>query len=195
MATTPTAIRRAASPLRDARWIAAPAGQAADIATLAGFEAAPTFDPAGMLATGELIPARCSYEALLAAGGMDAMFEATGDAIRAADIAVSPLEVSLTDLSPPTPCTETFTLQGPAAAADAMAAVGIDVAITAGNHAMDCWQACSPAAALLDTIANLERVALVTAGAGANLAEAREPATFTVETLNGPVSFAFVAYD
>ena len=184
-----------ASPLRDARWIAAPAGQAADSATLAGFEAAPTFDPAGMLATGELIPARCSYEALLAAGGMDAMFEATGDAIRAADIAVSPLEVSLTDLSPPTPCTETFTLQGPAAAADAMAAVGIDVAITAGNHAMDCWQACSPAAALLDTIANLERVGLVTAGAGANLAEAREPATFTVETLNGPVSFAFVAYD
>jgi poly-gamma-glutamate synthesis protein (capsule biosynthesis protein) len=148
-----------------------------------------------MLATGELIPARCSYEALIAAGGMDAMFESTGDAIRAADIAVSPLEVSLTDLSPPTPCLETFTLQGPAAAADAMAAVGIDVAITAGNHAMDCWEACPPGAALLDTIENLERAGLVTTGAGANLTEAREPAIFTVETLNGPVTFAFVAYD
>ena len=34
----------------------------------AGFEAAPTFDPAGMLATGELIPARCTYEALIATG-------------------------------------------------------------------------------------------------------------------------------
>jgi hypothetical protein len=99
-----------------------------------------------MLATGELIPARCSYEALVAAGGMDAMFEATGDAIRAADIAVSPLEVSLTDLSPSMPCLETFTLPGPASAADAMAAAGIDVAITAGNHAMDCWEACPPPA-------------------------------------------------
>lgn len=183
------------SPIRDARWIAAPAGQASTIAELAGFEAAPTFDPAGMLATGELIPARCSYEALVEVGGMDAMFESTGDAISAADIAVSPLEVSLTDLSVATPCTPTFVLQGPAGAADAMAAVGIDVAITAGNHAMDCWEGCGPAEALLDTIANLERVGIITAGAGANLDLARAPATFTVETENGPVTFAFLAYD
>lgn len=183
------------SPLRDARWIGAPIGQAGTIAELAGFEAAPTFDPAGMLAMGELIPARCTYEALLEVGGMDAMFESTGDAIAAADIAVAPLEVSLTDLSPATPCIETFVLQGPAEAADAMARVGIDVAITAGNHAMDCWEGCGPAEALLDTIANLERVGLVTAGAGEDLAAARAPATFTVETENGPVSFAFLAYD
>jgi poly-gamma-glutamate synthesis protein (capsule biosynthesis protein) len=183
------------SPLRDARWIVAPPEEVATLAALAGFEAAPPFDPAGMLATGELIPARCSYEALIAAGGMDAMFEGTADAIRAADIAVSPLEVSLTDLSPATPCTPTFILQGPAEAADAMARVGIDVAVTAGNHAMDCWAGCSPAAALLDTIANLERVGLVTTGAGANLAEARAPALFTVDTTTGPVTFAFVAYD
>jgi len=183
------------SPLRDARWIAAPAGQASRIAELAGFEAAPTFDPAGMLATGELIPARCTYEALVAVGGMDAMFDATGDAIAAADITVSPLEVSLTDLSVPTPCISTFTLQGPAEAAEAMARAGIDVAITAGNHAMDCWEGCSPAAALLDTISNLENAGLVTAGAGADLDAARRPATFTVETQNGPVSFAFIAYD
>ena len=183
------------SPLREARWIAAPAGQAATIAALAGYEAAPTFDPAGMLATGELIPARCSYEALVAVGGMDAMFESTGDAIRAADIAVSPLEVSLTDLSEPTPCVATFTLQGPAEAAAAMGRIGIDVAVTAGNHALDCWNGCAPAAALLDTIDNLHAAGLITVGAGENLAAARAPATFTVETLNGPVSFAFVAYD
>ena len=60
---------------------------------------------------------------------------------------------------------------------------------------MDCWEGCGPAAALLDTIANLERVGIVTAGAGADLAAARTPAVFTVETATGPVTFAFVAYD
>jgi poly-gamma-glutamate synthesis protein (capsule biosynthesis protein) len=185
----------AGSPLRDARWIDAPPDRVAEIAALAGFEPAPIFDPAGMLATGELIPARCTNEALSVVGSYDAMFEDTGDLIRAADVAVSPLEVTLTDLSPPTPCVSTFVLQGPAAAVDAIAAVGIDVMITAGNHAMDCWSGCSPASALLDTLDNLHAAGLVTAGAGENLEAARTPGFFTVETLNGPVSFAFLGYD
>jgi poly-gamma-glutamate synthesis protein (capsule biosynthesis protein) len=123
------------------------------------------------------------------------MFDSTRDLIAAADIAVAPLEVSLTDRSTPTPCVETFNLQGPAEAADSFARAGIDVVITAGNHAMDCWEGCGRAEALDDTLTNLHNAGLVTAGAGENLAAARAPGTFTVETQNGPVSFAFVAYD
>ena len=184
------------SPLRDARWIAADGPErTAQLAAIVGLDAVPNFDPAGMIATGELIPARCTYEALASLGRLDAMFDGTGDLIAAADVAVSPLEVSLTDLSPATPCVATFALQGPAEAATVFAEAGIDVVITAGNHAMDCWEGCSPTLALLDTIDNLRDAGLVSAGAGADLQAARTPALFTVQTLDGPVSFAFLGYD
>jgi len=184
------------SSLRDARWIAADGPErTAQLAAIVGLEAVPDLDPAGMIATGELIPARCTYEALESLGRLDAMFDGTGELIAAADIAVSPLEVSLTDLSPPTPCVATFALQGPAEAATVFAEAGIDVVITAGNHAMDCWEGCNPTLALLDTIENLTNAGLVSAGAGANLDAARAPAIFTVQTLGGPVSFAFLGYD
>lgn len=184
------------SPLRDARWIAADGPErTAQLAAIVGLESVPDFDPAGMIATGELIPARCTYEALESLGRLDAMFDGTGELIAAADIAVSPLEISLTDLSPPTPCVATFALQGPAAAATVFAEAGIDVVITAGNHAMDCWEGCNPTLALLDTVENLAAAGLVSAGAGADLEAARAPAIFTVETLDGPVSFAFLGYD
>lgn len=185
-----------ASPLVDARWVTADSPEReAQLAAIVGLEAVPDFDPAGMIATGELIPARCTYEALESLGRLDAMFDGTGELIAAADIAVSPLEVSLTDLSPPTPCVATFALQGPAEAATVFAEAGIDVVITAGNHAMDCWEGCNPTLALLDTIENLTNAGIVSAGAGANLEAARAPAIFTVQTLDGPVSFAFLGYD
>ena len=184
------------SPLRDARWIAADGPErTAQLAAIVGLEPVANFDPAGMIATGELIPARCTYEALASLGRLDAMFDGTGDLIAAADISVSPLEVSLTDRSVPTPCIETFSLQGPAEAATVFAEAGIDVVITAGNHAMDCWEACNPTLALLDTLDNLHAAGLVSAGAGADLQTARSPALFTVQTLDGPVTFAFLGYD
>ena len=184
------------SPLRDARWITAGSPEReAQLAAIVGLEGVPDFDPAGMIATGELIPARCTYEALASIGRLDAMFDGTGDLIAAADVAVSPLEVSLTDRSAPTPCVATFALQGPAEAATVFAEAGIDVVITAGNHAMDCWEGCNPTLALLDTIDNLSGAGLVSAGAGANIEAARAPGLFTVQTLDGPVSFAFLGYD
>ena len=184
------------SPLRDARWLAGGDPESAtELSALLGFEPTPDFDPAGMIATGELIPARCSHAALQAIGRLGAMFDGTGDLIGAADVAVSPLEVSLTDRSPPTPCVSTFRLQGPAAAATAIADAGFDVVITAGNHAMDCWDGCSPGLALLDTLDHLRSAGLVTAGAGPDLEAARTPALFVAETLKGPVTFAFLGYD
>ena len=184
------------SPLRLTRWISAPgAAEAAAIAVAAGLDAAPPFDPAGMLATGELIPVRCTNAALDAGGDHGAMFDGVRDAIAAADLAVSPLEPSLTGLGAPTPCVATFTLQGDPRAVDAMADAGIDVALTVGNHMMDCWTGCGGAAALLDTLERLRAAGIATAGAGADIDEARAPAVVSVETATGPVRFAFLGYD
>jgi len=180
-----------ASPLRMTRWVqAATPQEAARIAAALGWDRLDDVDPAGLVATGELIPARCSHEALVRAGGMDAMFAATGDWLRAADLAVIPLEVTLTDIGPPTPCIRTFNLQGPAAAVTAMADTGVDVVITAGNHAKDCWE-CSLDAGLLDTLKNLDDAGLAHAGAGVDLTAARTPAFVEVDG----VTFAFLGYD
>jgi len=64
-------------------------------------------DPVGVLATGELIPARCTNAVLEAIGDFGAMFDGTRVLLESADLLIVPLEVSLPDLSPPTPCTRT----------------------------------------------------------------------------------------
>ena len=182
-----------ASPLRLLRWVHAPdADTGRDIVRLAGLVTAGVeLDPVGVLATGELIPVRCTNEVLESIGDAGAMFDATRVLLRGADLTVMPLEVSLTDLGPPTPCTRTFVLQGRPEVVQAVAEAGIDVVITAGNHAMDCWGGCPPGEALLDTLARLDRAGLAHAGAGSDLEAARTPAI--VE--RGGVRFAFLGYD
>ena len=101
------------SPLRLLGWVrAATAEDAVALLATAGITVAPPFDPAGMVVTGELIPVRCTNHVLAALDDYGAMFDGVRDAIVAADIAVAPLESALTDLGGPTPCVETFVLQG-----------------------------------------------------------------------------------
>ena len=184
------------SPLRLERWVRATNPVDEDrIAALVGFatsDLAPAAsDPVGVLATGELIPARCTDAVLESIGDFGAMFDGTRDLLRGADLTVMPLEVTLTDLSPPTPCISTFVLQGRAEVVDAVAAAGIDVMITAGNHAMDCWSGCPRGEALLDTLARLDAAGIAHAGAGADIAAARSPAIVEVDG----VRFAVLGYD
>lgn len=171
------------SPLRLYRWLHAETA------------AAPTFDPAGMLVTGELIPVRCTNHVLAALDNYHAMFDGVRDHILAADIAVAPLESSLTELGEPTPCVETLILQGSPRVVPALVEAGIDVALTIGNHIMDCYGGCSRWDALFETLDRLEAAGIATAGAGATPAEAAAPAVLTVETARGPVTFAFLGYD
>lgn len=174
-------------------------GTAAEAATIdAPFDA--TFDPVQVVATGELIPARCTNQALEAAGDHGAAFDAVGDYLRAAELAVSALEVPLTDLAEPTPCVETFVLQGDARFADAIAEAGLDVVMAIGNHMLDCWGGgCAPGAVLTDTLDRLDRGGVVAVGAGPDLAAASAPRLVTVEQQAGgggqPVTFAFLGYD
>ncbi len=184
------------SPLSAMRWIRAPGlGGVVRLAAAAGLEAAPPFDPAGMLVTGELIPVRCSDYVLAQLDDYGAMFDGVGGAIASADITVMPLDSSLTDLADPTPCRETYMLQGSPRVVDAVAEAGVDVVLTIGNHMLDCWTGCAPARALLDTLERLEKAGIETAGAGENVSAARAPAVVEVYTAHGFVRFAFLGYD
>lgn len=149
-------------------------------------------DPVGLLVTGELIPARCTYAVLAALDDFGAMFDGTRSLLAAADLAVVPLEVPLSDRGEPTPCVETFVLQGGAGAIPAIAEAGVDVVLMVGNHILDCWApGCSPSAVLLDTLEGLRQVGVATVGAGATLEEARRPLVLEA----GGVRVAFLAYD
>ena len=184
------------SPLSMVRWVRAPGlNDVVKLAAALGLDAAPPFDPAGMLTTGDLIPVRCSNFVLSLLDDYGAMFDGVRDAIAAADIAVVPLDSSLTDLGEPTPCVETFTLQGSPRTVDAAAEAGVDVMLTNGNHMLDCWGGCSNEGALLDTLKRLHEAGIATAGAGEDLEAARTPAVVRVHTANGFVRFAFLGYD
>ena len=184
------------SPLSVVRWIRAPGlGDVARLAAAAGLEAAPPFDPAGMLVTGELIPVRCSNYVLASLDDYGAMFDGVRAAIASADIVVVPLDSSLTDLAEPTPCRETFVLQGSPRVVGALAEAGVDVMFTIGNHVLDCWLGCSAAGALRDTLTGLNEAGIATAGAGENIRAARSPAVLKVHTAHGFVRFAFLGYD
>ena len=124
-----------------------------------------------------------------------AMFDGVRHATTAADIAVSSLESSLTDRGMPSPCLETFVLQGSPRSVDAIAEAGIDVVFPIGNHIGDCWGGCASALVIRDTLSRLHEAGVATAGAGENLAAARTPALITVDTAHGPVRFAFLGYD
>ena len=156
--------------------------------------APPAFDPVLLVATGEIIPARCTNAALERLDDYDAMFEDVGPLLERADIALTALEVPLSDVGPPTPCLETFNMLGSPRAADAIAHSGIDVVSMVGNHMLDCWGGCSGRAAMLDTVERFRAEGIETVGAGANLEAARTPALVTIDS-TPPMTFAFLAYD
>ena len=153
------------------------------------------FDPVLLLATGELIPGRCTNAALEAVGDYGAMFDGTRDLLRSAEVTMTALEVPLSDLGPPTPCVLTFNLHGSPRAVEPIAEAGIDVVLPIGNHMLDCWDGCSGAAAMLETLERLRDAGLATAGAGADLEAARRPALVEVANGDEVVTFAFLGYD
>jgi len=186
------------APLAQARWINAPTQDEADalahVLGWRGVEAPPSAGsegPVGFLATGEMIPARCT-QALLSdhEDGFDAMFAGTRGLVGAADLAMAHWEPSVVDAEA-TPCTATFNMSTLPAAAEATARAGVDVALAIGNHMGDCWSGCAYPDAVLETVGHLEAAGLLVAGAGADLKAARQPVLTTVEG----VTFAFLGYD
>jgi len=174
-------------PYRDPSW--------ASPLRLAGGEP-PPFNPTLLVATGEIIPARCTNAALARLDDYDAMFEDVGTLLGGGEVTLTALEVPLSDVGAPTPCVETFNMLGSPRAVDAIALSGIDVVAMVGNHMLDCWGGCSGRAAMLDTVERFHAAGIETAGAGADLEAAHAPAFVTPAGDSGEaLTFAFLAYD
>ena len=90
--------------------------------------------------------------------------------LRSADLAFVNLEGPISDKGTKLVWKE-YTFRSRLALADGLAAAGIDVVSTANNHAADCGSA-----AVLDTIARLDKVGIEHAGSGADITDARTPA-------------------
>ena len=181
------------SPLRVERWVRAPDEATADeVARRLRWDALSRFNPASILATGDYIPARCSWASALAAGGPQLIFSAEmRDLLRAADLTVVPLEVGLMTSNQPTPCTSTTTLQGYYKAIEPLYGAGVDVVTRASNHALDCWAGCSGIQVKQETDEVLAQAGIPSAGLGNDSAEAR---TALVVERDG-IKFAILAYD
>jgi poly-gamma-glutamate capsule biosynthesis protein CapA/YwtB (metallophosphatase superfamily) len=155
------------------------------------FQAQAAPKPTRLLATGDIIPARCVYAQQLAYGDFRHAFLATADVLRAADITVGSLDASLSDAGQPIGCMETFSLLAPASSIEGLTFAGFDVLTVASNHAKDCGASACGDQAFVDTLSNLETAGIAAVGGGRNLAEARSARVLTV---NG-VRFAFLGYD
>ena len=129
-----------------------------------------------VLATGDLAMDRENY---------DESFAATRDVLTAADITFGQLETSFADRGVRLPQARHAVLARPDGA-DALGRAGFDVISMAGNHVLDWGND-----AFFETRANIERVGMKVVGAGADIAEARAPASFT---LPDGTTVAFLAY-
>ena len=182
-------------PLKIERWVKArDAATTAEAVRRLGWDTAtPGFDPVGVLATGDFIPARCTWSSMVAGGGPLTTFNGPGlrELLRGADLTVVALEVGLMTSNPPTPCVSTTVLQGPADAVNALVDGGVDIVTRASSHAFDCWSGCSGITVMQETNAVLKAAGIPWTGVGNDAAEAR---TATVVERGG-VRFALLAYD
>jgi poly-gamma-glutamate capsule biosynthesis protein CapA/YwtB (metallophosphatase superfamily) len=103
--------------------------------------------------------------------------------LASADIAMVNVEMAITDRG--SPVHKTFVFRAPPAAAQTLAAAGVDVAVLANNHARDYGEV-----GLLDSIAFLTGAGVVPVGAGSVAAEAYSPA---VIGLDGGISVAIIS--
>ncbi|MFC1879665.1 CapA family protein [Chloroflexota bacterium] len=166
-------------------------------ATATSIPTSPTSSPTAttvpittLLFTGVIVPARCVQSALDEIGDPDYPYEEVQEIIQSADLAIGTFNATMSDQVEHTGCVGTYQLVGSPDNADALARAGFDVMSVATNHIKDCglmksW--CDYT--FFDTLNNLKRVGILTAGAGANLQEALEP---VVVTVNG-VRFGIVS--
>ncbi len=129
-----------------------------------------------ILATGDLAPDRGNY---------DESYDATRALLQAADVTFGQLETSFAEKGVRLPQARHAVLARPDGA-DALGRAGFDVISMAGNHVLDWGND-----AFFETKANLERAGMKVVGAGANIAEARTPVSFTMPD---GTTVAFLAY-
>jgi poly-gamma-glutamate synthesis protein (capsule biosynthesis protein) len=144
-----------------------------------------------ILATGDIIPARCAYARIRAIGDFRSPFLRVGDMLRSADLTLGSVDAALSDKGQPFACEPTFSLLAPAASIEGLSFAGFDLVTTAGNHAKDCGRSPCGNESLLDMQSNLQRAGITHVGSGRNLVEARSPAVLEAKGIR----FAFLGYD
>ena len=145
-----------------------------------------------LLFTGVIVPARCVQAAIDARGDANYVYDEVRQLIANADLAVGTLNASLSDLSTPTGCIETYVLVSDSRSARAAASAGFDVMSVATNHIKNCAGAsCGDDynRAFLDTLDNLRANGISPVGGGLNLAEGLRPVVVEVQG----VRFGFVS--
>lgn len=120
---------------------------------------------ATFLATGDLAMDRADYREC---------FAGTRDVLKAADLVFGQLETSFASKGTRLPQARHAVLARPDGAT-ALREAGFDVISMAGNHVLDWGNE-----AFFETKSNLEATGIKVVGAGANIAEARQPARFTL---------------
>ncbi len=183
----------AASPLMERVWVSWKGdGVEAYARALAKRIASPAPTPIRVVATGDIIPARCVYARQRALNDYSHAFRPTADYLRAADLTLGSLDATLSDAGEPVGCVETLNLLAPARSAEGLAFAGFDVITLATNHDKDCGLpgGCGDRA-ILDTLANLRAAGVQPVGAGEDREAAHRPAIVTVKGIR----FAVLGYD
>ncbi|MGE5123420.1 MAG: CapA family protein [Acidobacteriaceae bacterium] len=145
-----------------------------------------------LLFTGVIVPARCVQAAIDDRENASYVYDEVRQLIANADLAVGTLNASLSDLSTPTGCIETYVLVSDSRSARAAAAAGFDVMSVATNHIKNCAGAsCGDDynRAFLDTLDALRANGILPVGGGLNLAEGLRPLVVEVQG----VRFGFVS--
>jgi poly-gamma-glutamate synthesis protein (capsule biosynthesis protein) len=183
----------AAAPLVERLWVAwqddalRPFG-----AALAARLAQPPPPLTRLVATGDIIPARCVYERQRDQDDFTAAFKPLAPFLSAADLTIGSLDAAISEAGEPEDCHETLSLLAPPETTAGFVHAGLDLMAVAANHIKDCGTRgfCGDES-FVDTLENLRAAGVRPVGGGLNRAEAHAP---VVVTVNG-VRFAFLAYD
>ncbi|MEX1103298.1 MAG: CapA family protein, partial [Dehalococcoidia bacterium] len=162
------------------------------LAALRAAMAAPLPQVTRIVATGDILQARCSLVEIRATGDWGAALRGpVGEYLAAADLALGSLDTSIQDIGEPHGCVSTTNLTSPPEVMAALTLAGIDEVSVATNHVFDCGQDFCDNRAFLRTLELLTQAGIRYAGGGLNLEEALAPVIFEV---NG-VRFGILAFD
>ena len=149
-------------------------------------------DVTTIVATGDILQARCSLTAIRESGDWGAALRGpVAEYLAAADLALASLDTSIQDIGAPYGCVSTTNLTAPPETLEALTLAGIDEVSVATNHVFDCGQEFCENRAFLRTLELLTGAGIKHAGGGKNLDEALAPVIFEV---NG-TSFGILAFD
>jgi poly-gamma-glutamate capsule biosynthesis protein CapA/YwtB (metallophosphatase superfamily) len=154
--------------------------------------AAPVPQVTRIVATGDILQARCSLTAIVATGDWGAALRGpVAEYLASADLALGSLDTSIQDIGEPWGCISTTNLTSPPETIEALTLAGFDELSVATNHVFDCGQQFCESRAFLRTLELLTQAGIKYAGGGRNLGEALSPVIFDVHG----VRFGILAFD